>query len=68
MFCNVAFFIANIYTTSLGLCLPRRNISTQDLSEVAIAGADSWLSVAASQYAFDGIHNFRKISIGNYIS
>ncbi|CAH1415442.1 unnamed protein product [Lactuca virosa] len=28
------------------------------LSEVAVATADSWLPVAALQYAIDGIHNF----------
>ncbi|GJV48894.1 mitochondrial inner membrane protein OXA1-like protein [Tanacetum coccineum] len=34
-------------------------MSTQAaVSEVAIAAADSWLPVAAFQYAFDGIHNF----------
>lgn len=34
--------------------------STQSpvLSEVAVAAADSWLPVAALQYAIDGIHNF----------
>ncbi|KAI3713535.1 hypothetical protein L1987_72113 [Smallanthus sonchifolius] len=35
-------------------------VSTQApaVSEVAVAAADSWLPVAALQYAIDGIHNF----------
>ena len=28
------------------------------VSEVAVAAADSWLPVAALQYAIDGVHNF----------
>ena len=35
-------------------------VSTQApaVSEVAVAAADSWMPVAALQYAIDGVHNF----------